>query len=132
MSRNPPEFRGQIIYNLNNDESVKTPLHFFCQLLPDELVDIIAKEATRYVSQSGEPNFTTSMEEIKKFLAINLIMTYIRYPNYRMYWSSLTSLRMDLIADTLPLKRFEKLKRYLHFIDNTSIPKENKRYIYKN
>lgn len=53
-------------------------------------------------------------------------MTVFRYPNYRSYWSSNPLIRLPLVAESMPLKRFEKLKRYLHIIDNDSIPSNNK------
>lgn len=46
-------------------------------------------------------------------------MTYIKYPNVRMYWSSQDGLRMDLIADAMPYNRFTEIKRYIHFADNS-------------
>lgn len=47
-------------------------------------------------------------------------MTYIKYPNVRMYWSSQDGLRMDLIADAMPYNRFTEIKRYIHFADNSN------------
>ncbi|XP_046674785.1 piggyBac transposable element-derived protein 2-like [Homalodisca vitripennis] len=38
---------------------------------------------------------------------------------------------MDLIADSMPLKRFEKIKRFLHFVDNDKIPDDNKDFFIK-
>ncbi|XP_049782391.1 piggyBac transposable element-derived protein 2-like [Schistocerca cancellata] len=52
-------------------------------------------------------------------------MAYIKYPNYRMYWSSNPAFRMDLIADIMSLKRSEKIKTYLHFVDNDETPENN-------
>lgn len=45
-------------------------------------------------------------------------MTYIKYPNVRMYWSSLKGLRMDMIADIMTVNRFAEIKRFLHFENN--------------
>lgn len=49
-------------------------------------------------------------------------MTYIKYPNVRMYWSSVEGIRMNLIADTMPVNRFSEIKRFLHFEDNSNKP----------
>lgn len=43
-----------------------------------------------------------------------------------MYWSSSSLIRLPLIAESMNLKRFEKLKRYIHFIDNDALPENNK------
>ena len=45
-------------------------------------------------------------------------MGVIKLPSYTSYWS--TELRYPAIADIMPLKRFEKLRRYLHFVDNNT------------
>jgi len=54
---------------------------------------------------------------LRDFLGINLIMTYIRYPQIQLYWSSDDSLRMNLIADNMPVNHFEEIARFLHFVD---------------
>lgn len=60
------------------------------------------------------------------FLTTNMLMTIYRFPSYRMYWSSNDFERLPIIADAMSLKRFEKLKKYIHFINNESIPEGNK------
>lgn len=52
-------------------------------------------------------------------------MTYIKYPNVRMYWSSLPGMRMDLIANNMTVNRFSEIKRFLHFENNESKPNSN-------
>lgn len=42
-----------------------------------------------------------SMNELKKYFTINIAMTYIKYPNLRMYWSSLPGMQMNMIADAM-------------------------------
>ncbi|KAH9379192.1 hypothetical protein HPB48_000223 [Haemaphysalis longicornis] len=46
-------------------------------------------------------------------------MTYMRYPRIRKYWSTDSVLRMDLVADSMPVNRFEELQRFLHFKDHS-------------
>ena len=45
-------------------------------------------------------------------------MGIVKIPSYILYWSS--NLRYGPIADVMPIKRFEQLKRSLHFVDNTT------------
>ena len=73
-----------------------------------------------YALQQGKGNLNLSPAELKVFLGINLTMTYIKYPRTRMYWSSNPGLRQNLIADPMPVNRFDEIKRYLHFVDNNS------------
>lgn len=49
-------------------------------------------------------------------------MTYIKYSNVRLYWSSQEGLRMDMIADAMPYNRFCEVKRFIHFADNNDQP----------
>jgi len=66
-----------------------------------------------------ERQFYIVYQRIKFFFAINIVMTYIKYPNVRMYWFSQEGLRMDLIADAMSYNRFSEVKRYINFVDNS-------------
>ena len=43
-------------------------------------------------------------------------MGIIQFPSYLLYWSQ--NLRYAPIADVMPLKRYQKIGQYLHFVDN--------------
>ena len=43
-------------------------------------------------------------------------------PCTRDYWDK--NMRYDKIADIMPIKRFEQIKRFLHVSDNMQIPKD--------
>jgi hypothetical protein len=47
---------------------------------PERALDLTVREITMFPVQSGEQNCSISLNEIKLFLAINIIMTYIKYP----------------------------------------------------
>ena len=57
------------------------------------------------------------------------MMGIIKYPQYRMYWSPETY--TPVIADTMSLTRFENLKRFLHFNDNSQMPADNGDKVFK-
>ncbi|XP_074030955.1 uncharacterized protein [Leptinotarsa decemlineata] len=73
-----PIFRGQHLINVTGD----TPYAFFSKLFPEEILDLTTKETIRYAIQSGKHSFNVSVSEMKHFSAINIIMTYIKYPAY--------------------------------------------------
>jgi hypothetical protein len=79
----------------------------------------------RYALQNDK-EFQITSSDIKLYFAINIIMTYIKYPSYRMYWSSVPGLRFDFIADTMSLTKYEDIKRHVHFVNNDDIPEDNK------
>lgn len=110
----PPSFLGEYRINIDGE----TPYSFFSKLFPDNLFKMMTEETIRYAVQSGKDSFSMTESDMKKFFGMNIIMTYIKYPAYRMYWSTQYGLRFDAIAETMPLRRYEKIKRFLHFVDN--------------
>lgn len=66
-------------------------------------------ETNRYAVQQGKDTLGITISEIKQFIAINIFMTFLRYPSYRMYWLSIPGLRCDIIANAMSLKRHEEI-----------------------
>lgn len=60
----------------------------------------------------------TNKNEVEQLIGMNMKMGIVHLPSYTLYWS--TQMRYPAIADVMPLKRFEKLRRFLHFVDNTT------------
>ena len=89
---------------LSLSDEPKTPLQYFSILFTDKLIQDIVEN--------------TNVEEIKKFIDMNIIMGVIPLPSVYDYWSR--SLRILAIADLMPQNRFRELGRYLHFVDNTA------------
>ncbi|GFY56842.1 DDE_Tnp_1_7 domain-containing protein [Trichonephila inaurata madagascariensis] len=58
------------------------------------------------------PDCVSSIEDSDSESEINVV----HLPNYRTYWSE--ELGFDRIKDTMPLKKFETIRQYLHFNDN--------------
>lgn len=75
-----------------------------------------------YAIQSGNDKLILSMNELKTYFAINIAMTYTKYTNICMYWSSLPVMRMSMIADAMSVNRFATIKSYLHFEDIANKP----------
>lgn len=67
------------------------PIDFFMHLFPEELIDGIGLKSNLYALQKGKENLAITNGEMKQFLGINLVMSYLRYSRSRMYWSSETS-----------------------------------------
>lgn len=112
FSGNPPQFLDTVTWTMSTVSRAETPLYFFENMFPESLWELAVTETIRYAFQSGDENFTTNVKELKTYLAVNIIMTYIKYPEYRMYWSSKQSMRMDMIADSIPMRRFEKISAF--------------------
>lgn len=82
----------------------------------------IVQETIQYAIYCRKHSFNINVSKMKKFYAINIIMAYIKYPNYRLYWSLEASLQLPIIAKRMCLKRFEEIKGYLHYKNNSEIP----------
>lgn len=77
----------------------------------------IVFESNRYAMLKGH-NFRMTLCDLQTYLGMNIIMTYIKYPRSRMYWSSIVGLGLSMISDAMPVNKFENIKRFLHFVNN--------------
>lgn len=102
-----------------------TPMDYFYALIPENYLEEICYQSNLYATQSGKENLNLSVQELKIFLGMNLVMTYIHYARVRQYWSTVGDLRLGIIADSMSLNRFEIIKRFLHFHDNSNVPSNN-------
>lgn len=109
----PPTFQGQSTVNVQGEE----PIEIFYSLFPDSLLDMIVYQSNVYAVSKGKINFCLTKPELKVFLGINLLMSYIKYPRLRMYWSSNPGLRQNGIANAMTVNRFEDIMRHLHFTE---------------
>ena len=99
----------------------KSPRDYFDMIFDSSLYKKIADEINLYSVQTTGKSVNTSKEEIEQFIGILVQMGVMKYPQYRMYWSPET--RLPLIANVMPLQRFENLKRFFHMNDNLKMPK---------
>ena len=90
---------------------------------------IIAEQTNIYSMQCSGKCIQTDEQEIEQFIGILVMKGIISYPQYRMYWSP--DIYTPVIADVISLKRFENLKRFLHFNDNCQMPVDNSDKLFK-
>lgn len=97
-------------------DAVHTPFQYFKLIFTDEMIEHIAHHTNLYSAQElGDP-VKTSPEEIVDFLAILLFMGVFNFPSVEDYWHHVS--RFSVIADIMPRKRFQLLRRFIHFNDN--------------
>ncbi|RXN38666.1 piggyBac transposable element-derived 3-like protein [Labeo rohita] len=95
---------------------VQSPFQYFKMLFTDEMIQHVAHQTNLYSAQElGDP-IKTSPEEIEDFLAMLLFMGVFNFPSLEDYWHHES--RFSVIADIMPRKRFQLLRRYIHFNDN--------------
>lgn len=79
----------------------------------------IVFQTNLYAMQEGKHFTPLTLEELYKFLAINLLMGIKRLPSYRDYWSSFEDLHDAYISKQMSVKRFSWILSRLHLNDNT-------------
>lgn len=98
---------------------LKTPFECFKYFADEDLFQQIANETNLYARQTDiSTKFTTSAREIQKYVGILFYMSIYRYPNTREYWAENS---FEPIREAMTRNRFEEIRRYLHFSDNTKV-----------
>ena len=99
------------------------PLGNFRDIFGDELIVHIVSESNNYALQIDvNKPLNLTCEELEQFIGILFVMSIVKMPCTRDYWDK--NMRYDKIADIMPIKRFEQIKRFLHVSDNMQMPKE--------
>ena len=104
----------------------QTPVEIFSLMFTPDIIGHIVTETNRYAAQCLEGTgreWTTDKREIRAYLGFCVLMGIVRLPEIRDYWSRDKRLHYAPIADRISRKRFEEVSRYLHFVDNTTLPK---------
>lgn len=111
---------------LSIPQNISTPYEYFKMFLKDDILELITKHTNIYSSQKLGKSLETTVEEIKHYIGIELLMGIVAMPAYTDYWSA--DLRYSQIADTMALKRYQMLRRYIHFVDNETIDTSDRFY----
>lgn len=104
---------------LEQFKHLDTPYKCFSYFI-DGILDYIAAQTNLYAKEKDIMNrFSTTSLEIRKYFGILLYMSVFRYPSIKSYWSEYAFLP---IRNTMNRNRFDEIRRYLHFNDNSAIP----------
>ena len=123
------EFHGDPGSNISSEK--EDPIDIFGCLFENELFEHIAYHTNLYATQKQGGSTAlkpTNADEIKKFLALNLLMGIKICPSYKNYWSSDPALRDNYISAIMPRNRFSWLLCYIHLNDNSEMPKKGEGY----
>lgn len=117
LQANHPQFSGNI--NLEPPiTELDTPLQYFLYFFDDDLLNHIVEEMHKFsIQKDPSKPFLITVNELKKFLGICLIMSIAPLPNIRMYWES--ELGLPIVRETMTVNHFEKIRQFLHFNDNS-------------
>ena len=103
------------------------PEEYFELFYNEEVINFITSMFNLYASQDkGNASFSTNPEEIKCWLGILMLSGYMSFPRWRMMWEYHSELYLPSVSTAMRRNRFEILKVYAHFSDNTKLTKDNK------
>lgn len=121
-TENDIPFHEVVDAELEEIERVFSPLEYFCKFFTLDLMQHIVQQTNIYTTQiRGAPiNLTNS--EVTDFISILLVMGVIKLPALEDYWANET--RISQIADIMPIRRFKKIRRLIHFNDNSTYDQE--------
>lgn len=110
----------------DEEAGVLTPLQYFYMFFTPEMITYVAEQTNIYSVQCNQVSVNTNDIEIRALLSIFLHMGVVSLPSYEDYWANAS--RVPQVADTMPLKRFKKLRRYIHFNNSEGAEASSDRY----
>lgn len=99
-----------------------SPLQIFEKTFGVQTLELIVEQSNLYAQQNGKC-LDLSVEELKAFLGILIIMGFHTLPTMRLFWCSEKNFRVDRVANIMTQKRFLFILRYLHVNNNELMPK---------
>lgn len=95
----------------------KTPFQMFTALLDEGCMQHLVTESNRYRLKENKTRVNpVTLEEMNIFIGINFYMSVVHLPNRRMYRSPKS--RQAIVADVMPVNRYEEILSILHANDN--------------
>ncbi len=96
-----------------------TPVELFCRFFSDDVWDLIKEETNRYAGTCITNNLNgrvwndTTVEELKAFVGILILMGIVRLPLLELYWSTnFPLISTPGISNIMPKTKFEQLFRF--------------------
>ena len=111
------------------------PLKVLDQVLTEFFWKMIVEETNRYASQiiakegANKRNlkwFPVTLDEMKGYIALCIIMFQVKKSNLGSYWSKRTIINTSIFAATMPRDRFFDISKFLHFTDNEKLDKNDR------
>lgn len=107
------------------DRSKWEPVDFIKEYIDDDILDKMVTSTNRTaLSRTGNPLGLT-LKELKLFIGLNCIMSCLRYPKIRMYWSN--RWRIPIIVRSMKRDRFFKIRRSLKVVYDDDLKSEEKK-----
>lgn len=100
-----------------------SPLSYFLKYVPDTLFVDMAIFTNLYAHQTNVKKWKeTNKLEIKKFIAMHIMMGIFKLPRIKMYWDK--DFNLPIFSENMTLGRFYQLRTNFHLMDVESITPE--------
>lgn len=86
--------------------------------------EICACTNLKYFAEHNQP-MNLTVEEIKKFLGISVLMSCLKFPQIKMYWAALT--RVEKITKSMTRTRFFSIRSHLKVVVDNDVPEDKKK-----
>ncbi|KAJ8956555.1 hypothetical protein NQ318_019279 [Aromia moschata] len=106
----------------------KTPVEIFEKLFDNDIFEHIAKQSILYAAQKNNHQFTVTQDDLRIFIAILVLSGYHKLPRERLFWSLDEDVSIPCVSTAMSRNRFQEIKKYLHFADNSKLDKSDKLY----
>ena len=94
-------------------------------LFSEQNIKLIVEQSNLYCKQKGIVSESITIDEVKKFLSLNILMGIKKLPCYRDYWSTNAQLHDYYVSSVMSVKRFSFLLSHLHLNDITKEPERD-------
>lgn len=91
---------------------------YFVKFFSPDMLKLVFDQTNLYSCQKDGISAKISIGDLKQVVAIKLIMGVTKMPAYTDYWSRKRG--YPPINRIMSLKKYEKIRSYLHFVDNLS------------
>lgn len=106
----------------------KSAVEIFEKLLYDEILKYIVHETVTYdKNYKNDLNFNLTVE-LKVFIGILFFSSYHHLPQSKLYWCRDDDIHVPFVEKAMSRNRFDKIKSYLHFSDNSRIDSNDKAF----
>lgn len=118
-----------------NAENISDVVDLF---IDDDFFQLLVTETNRYYMQnmhkykrvkSTKQWRDTTITEIKKFLALNILMGQVKKNNVNDYWTTDPYMETPIFGKIMTRNRFRQILQSLHFCDNSAIPDDASRLV---
>lgn len=106
-----------------NEFDLSSPKKIFLTVISTIFLQYIVEQSNLYAIQNGQ-TLNLTMEELKAYFGMLIIMGFHSLPSLRLYWSKDCNFGVPRIQQVMPLKRFLRITRLLHFNDNLCMPRK--------